>query len=140
MVYEFTNDLRTGHTIIDGEHKTLIKAANDASQAIALGKGMQELESTLYFLASYTKTHFENEGKLQDKYEYPERRRHKLWHESYIRDINLTYSRLKSEGTSPVLVAELERRIHILINHIKQQDTKLADYIREYLEKNPDKI
>lgn len=139
MVYEFTNDLRTGNTIIDGEHKTLIKAANDASQAIALGKGMQELESTLAFLASYTKTHFDNEGKLQDKYEYPERRRHKLWHESYIRDINLTYSRLKSEGTSPVLVAELERRIHILINHIKQQDTKLADYIKHYLENNPDK-
>lgn len=139
MVYEFTNDLRTGNTIIDGEHKTLIKAANDASQAITLGKGMQELESTLSFLASYTKTHFENEGKLQDKYEYPERRRHKLWHESYIRDIDLTYSRLKSEGTSPVLVAELERRIHILINHIKQQDTKLADYIKNYLENNPDK-
>lgn len=139
MAYEFTNDLRTGNTIIDGEHKTLIKAANDASEAINQGKGMQELESTLSFLASYTKTHFDNEGKLQDKYEYPERRRHKLWHESYIRDINLTYTRLKTEGTSPVLVAELERRIRILITHIKEQDTKLANYIKEYCEKNPDK-
>lgn len=134
MIYEFTNDLRTGNSIIDGEHKTLIKAANDALQAIEQGKGMHELESTLAFLASYTKTHFSNEGNLQDKYEYPDRRRHKLWHESYIRDIDLTYSRLKSEGTSPVLVAELERRIKILISHIKEQDTKVANHIKSCTE------
>lgn len=95
---------------------------------------MHELESTLAFLASYTKTHFSNEGNLQDKYEYPDRRRHKLWHESYIRDIDLTYSRLKSEGTSPVLVAELERRIKILISHIKEQDTKVANHIKSCTE------
>ena len=136
MYYEFTDDLKTGNTTIDSEHRTLIKAANDALQAIKQGKGIQELESTVAFLASYTKTHFGNEGSLQDKYEYPDRRRHKLWHESYIRDIELTYSRLQKEGTSPVLVSELERRIVILISHIKEQDTKVAAHIQMCIDNN----
>lgn len=134
MYYEFTDDLKTGNSIIDSEHRTLIKAANDALQAIKQGRGMLELESNVAFLASYTKTHFGNEGSLQDKYEYPDRRRHKLWHESYIRDIELTYNRLQKEGTSPVLVSELVRRINILITHIKEQDTKVAKHIQHCID------
>ena len=61
MIYKWSDDLLTGNTQIDTEHKELIKAINDLLEACSKGKGRAEIEKTVKFLSSYTKTHFTNE-------------------------------------------------------------------------------
>ena len=129
MRYEFSDDLRTGNTIIDTEHKTLIQAADDAMQDISNGKGKESIQKTTTFLSEYTKTHFAHEEELQEKSKYPDIVAHKVWHKQFVATLSDTAAKISRDGISSLSVIELTRSIGALITHIKTEDKKLANHI-----------
>jgi len=131
MAYKWSNDLQTGNMQIDTEHKELIKAINNLLEACNGGKGRAEIEKTVNFLSSYTKTHFRHEEVLQNKYNYPDYNNHKKYHQSFIDAVESIREKLLANGPSIVLVGEVNSKVgNWIINHIKREDTKVAEHIR----------
>lgn len=131
MKYQWSNDLEVGNIQIDTEHKSLINAINDLLEACSGGRGRAELEKTVNFLASYTRTHFAHEEVLQKKYNYPDYNNHKKYHEGFISTVDSIRERLLKEGPSIVLVGEVNLKVgEWLIKHIKREDVKVAAHIK----------
>lgn len=131
MAYKWSDELLTGNVQIDTEHKELIKAINDLLEACSKGKGRAELERTVKFLSSYTKTHFGREEVLQMKYNYPDYKNHKEYHKYFIDTVESVHKKLLSDGPSIVLVGEINSKVASwIIKHIKTEDVKVAAHIR----------
>lgn len=131
MAYKWSDELLTGNVQIDTEHKELIKAINDLLEACSKGKGRAELERTVKFLSSYTKTHFGHEEVLQMKYNYPDYKNHKEYHKYFIDTVESVHNKLLSDGPSIVLVGEINSKVASwIIKHIKTEDVKVAAHIR----------
>ncbi|RDY22979.1 hemerythrin [Romboutsia maritimum] len=131
MAYNWSNDLQTGNMQIDTEHKELIKAINNLLEACSTGKGRAEIEKTVNFLSSYTKTHFAHEEVLQKKYNYPDYNNHKKYHQSFIDTVESIREKILANGPSIVLVGEVNSKVgNWIINHIKREDVKVAAHIR----------
>lgn len=130
-MYELTKELETGNTIIDNEHRELIKAINNLLDACSKGQGRAQIESTMEFLKNYTSQHFAHEEQLQLKSKYPDYKNHKQYHEGFKRVVSDIEQQFKSEGPSIVLVGKVNSSIAgWLLNHIKREDKKVAAHIK----------
>lgn len=131
MAYQFTKDLETGNALIDSEHRQLIQAINDLLDACSQGRGRDKLAQTAKFLYDYTSKHFADEEKLQQQYKYPEYPQHRQYHEAFKKTVAEFNRKLEEQGPTVVLVGEINMALAgWLINHIKQEDKKLAAFIR----------
>ncbi|CEN82722.1 hemerythrin-like metal-binding protein [[Clostridium] sordellii] len=131
MIYKWSDELLTGNTQIDTEHKELIKAINDLLEACSKGKGRAEIEKTVKFLSSYTKTHFGHEEVLQMKYKYPDFENHKKYHKHFVDTVDNIQKKLLADGPSIALVGEINSKVaNWIISHIKREDVKVAAHIR----------
>ena len=135
MAYKWSDDLLTGNIQIDTEHKELIAAINDLLDACSKGKGRAELEKTVEFLSSYTKTHFAHEQVLQRKYGYPDYNNHIKYHKYFIDQVENIHKKLLTTGANVALVGEINSKVgNWIIKHIKTEDVKVAKHIKSKLE------
>lgn len=131
MAYQMTPDLLTGNSLIDTEHKQLFDAINSLLDACSKGQGRAEIEKTTKFLYDYTSKHFADEEKLQIQSRYPEYQTHKQLHEGFKKSVLELNKKLTEQGATVALVGEVNSLIAgWLINHIKREDKKLAEYLK----------
>jgi hemerythrin len=131
MAYVWDKNLETGHTLIDNQHKQLVRAVNDLQEANVAGKGAEEIERTIDFLLGYTIKHFKDEEALQLEYGYPDYYEHVSYHREFKRQVDQLAQRMKEEGPTRELVNEITQHIgNWLIHHIKSDDLKMASYIQ----------
>lgn len=131
MAYEWDASLETGDARIDSQHKTLIQAINNLLDACSSGRGKDELESTTRFLYEYTVRHFSDEEKLQRESDYPDMAAHRTYHDGFKAVVLDLCNQLKQQGATTILVAKVNTAIAgWLINHIKNEDVKVAAHIR----------
>ena len=57
MKYELTPDLLTGSQQIDMQHRQLFEAVNRLMDACSMGKGRDQIQSTITFLSDYVVKH-----------------------------------------------------------------------------------
>lgn len=131
MSYIFTKDLETGVAQIDTQHRALFDAMNRLADACSQGKGREEANKTLLFLNDYIITHFNDEEKLQLKYDYPERIKHKGYHDQFKLSVKNMIDEYHKEGASIVLLGKINSKVGMwLLNHIKREDSKLGVFIK----------
>lgn len=131
MAYSWDKSLETGNASIDEQHKSIINAINALLDACSQGKGRNELEPTLKFLQDYVVKHFNDEEKLQLKYNYPEYKAHKEKHEAFKKVVIEIVDEFNKSGASIQLVAKVNSSIAgWLITHIKSEDKKVAIHIK----------
>lgn len=131
MTY-WKDSLLVGVTLIDNEHRKLVKAIDQLMEACMQGKGRSAIEETLSFTVSYTKEHFSDEEKLQAQYAYPGMAAHKLLHSQFVRDINALYNDFEQSGPNVALTGKLNKTlVDWLINHISTEDKKLGEHINK---------
>lgn len=131
MLIEWNNDLTTGNSKIDEQHKELINRFNGILDACNHGKGKAEVKNLLQFLAEYVKSHFAMEEELQQRYLYPEYTTHKQEHAGFIRDFNKLQNQFDEEGATLSLVIQTNQAlVDWLIRHINGTDKKLAAFLR----------
>ncbi len=131
MAFNWTDELKTGNDIIDGEHKQLIRAINALLDACSEGRGRQIIEKAVNFLVEYTINHFAHEEKLQLECSFPEYKEHKAFHDGYIKQIQQIKDKLTETGATIAMVADVNLKAGILINHIKTSDKRLAKFIQD---------
>ena len=131
MAYQFTKDLETGNNVIDSEHRQLIDAVNSLLDACAKGQGRTQLLDTAHFLLDYTKKHFSDEEAIQMKNHYPDYTRHKKIHEDFKKTAADLVTKIENEGPTVANVNQINTLLAgWLLNHIKGEDKKLANYLK----------
>ena len=130
MYAEFTDDLVTGNTLIDSQHKELIDKINDLLKSCEERSNQSGAARMLNYLADYTEFHFSEEEKLQAEIEYPGMEKHKEEHEKLRRVVKELYEMLEEEeGPSEAFVEQANKNvIQWLYSHIKGFDRSVAEY------------
>ena len=131
MEIEWSDDLDTGISVIDEQHKELFRRINALLAACQESKARDAVGDVLKFLEDYIVIHFIAEENIQLHYSYPGYPLHKAMHESFIIDIEGLKKQFEEEGSSAAMVERTNKvAIEWLLNHIKRMDKELADYLK----------
>ncbi|MDR1931484.1 MAG: bacteriohemerythrin [Spirochaetales bacterium] len=123
-------DLATGNREIDSQHKQLFRLTSNLAAACLNGQGAGMLGETLDFLAAYTVRHFTDEENLQLAHNYPAYTEHKKLHDGFKETVAGLIAQYKTGGSSEELLEKVNSVIvHWLVEHIKQEDSKIAAHI-----------
>ena len=128
--YEVTPDLETGNDLIDSEHRTLFDAINDLMDACSSGQGRSKIGETADFLADYVDKHFADEEDLQRQNHYPHYQSHHNFHVNYKQKIRELADEIRVDGPSVKNLGEINSQASVLINHIRHEDKRLAEFIK----------
>jgi len=123
----WNDGFRLGIRKIDEEHAIFLNILNALEDAVAHGRGNQEVGKTIDDLMLYAYNHFAGEEKLLRDYEYPDYEHHRKIHETAtdkILELANTYQ--VNSGNAKQLVLVLTEW---LIKHIQGTDKKCAQYL-----------
>jgi len=131
MTMNWTEDLSVGVAEIDGQHKELIARSNGLFDAIAQGRGKDELARLLAFLQVYIVTHFELEELYMRQYAYPDQDSHRGEHRTFVRTVNDMRAALEKAGPTDALVAYARTEIvEWLLRHIAETDKAFGGFLK----------
>jgi len=132
MYIEWRDDLITGVDEIDQQHKELFARFNLLLDACQKGKGREEVEKVLQFLASYVKTHFRAEEEIQLTSGFPDVVTHREAHRNFIRGLDGLAQEFRDEGASlPLVIKTNQMMVAWLIDHILKMDKALAEFLHK---------
>jgi hemerythrin len=121
-----------GNEEIDRQHKMLFSLVNQLAVACMDGTDKERLSKTLSFLGEYTEQHFSFEETLQIFAKYPDYARHKKLHDDFVGTVGELVERFDKNGSSAELSSDVNKIVvKWLIHHIKKEDMKVGDFIRE---------
>jgi hemerythrin len=131
MAISWDDRLLTGVTEIDNQHKEIFTRVNKFLDACKGQAGKSEVEDTIKFLGDYCIKHFNNEEIIQKQYGYPDMTNHIAAHTEFKNKFTELKARFDKEG--PTIGFKLVFNtavIEWLIQHIKGNDRKVADFIK----------
>ena len=131
MRYEVTQDLITGNSLIDSEHRQLFAAVNDLMDACSQGRGRDQIQQTVRFLNDYVMKHFGDEERLQTQSKYPNYPAHKQFHDGYRRQLSQVTQELLQKGATVKALGDLNNVVAVLVSHIRTEDKRLARHVKE---------
>lgn len=140
MTIEFDDNLITGNSTIDEQHKELIDRIKQFVDSCQNGDAKIKAIKMLDYLADYTDFHFTEEEKLQEDVNYPGLKEHKEKHEEFRKTLKSLDNFLEeSEGPTDAFVSQVEANVvNWLFNHIKTFDRSVAEYI--FIRDNPGRL
>ncbi|MBD2258342.1 hemerythrin family protein [Pseudanabaena sp. FACHB-2040] len=129
--FEWTDSLSVGVPMIDTQHKELIAAFNDLSDAIEQGTGSTSIKKLLVFLQYFTEWHFGQEESCAAKHKCPIAGTNQQAHAKFLEIFGELKTRYRESGASE----EIARQVHTqladwLVSHIMTIDTQLGQCIR----------
>jgi hemerythrin len=130
--FSWSDDLTSGVSLIDHQHKDLIKRINQFVAACETEDLSATVGLLMRFLTIYIDDHFASEETLMDSSRYPERDRHLAQHAYFRQEMAAIQADLAA--TAPT--AAIARRARTLPvdwfrNHITQTDLALATYLKQ---------
>lgn len=131
MNITFDDNLITGNSTIDSQHKELIDRIQQFVTACESGDGKIKAIKMLDYLDEYTNFHFQEEEDLQKKVSYPEFSNHHAKHEEFKNSIQELYDYLtENEGPDDQFIEQVKLNVvDWLFHHIKTFDRSVAEYI-----------
>jgi len=127
---ELTADLETGVAAIDKQHRELFSWANALSENDVVADE-KKLKEALDNLDSYVVYHFRTEEEAMDTYSYDRLKKHREQHHRLMSEVGQLYGRVKREGASKGLLAELQYILADWFNlHIMEWDKPLATFLK----------
>lgn len=134
MAIKWTEDLATGVTVIDNQHKELFNRANALIDATSQSKGKEEITTLLNFLGEYVVSHFEMEELYMSKYNYPDFQLQKAQHMEFLKEFSDLKNRYEKEGVTSHFVIVVQNRVFSwLRNHICKVDKALGVFLKTRL-------
>ncbi|TAN41784.1 MAG: bacteriohemerythrin [Nitrospirae bacterium] len=131
MAIEWTEELATGVTIIDDQHKELFRRINALLEACSRGKGKEEIARVIQFLEDYVISHFSEEEERMQQSSYPAYAEHKAQHEEFKRNFAEVKQLFETNGPAVFVVIKTN---HVVIDwlkaHIKRIDRAFGAFLQ----------
>lgn len=129
--FEWSDQLSVGVPVIDTQHKELINAFNDLSDAIEQGTGASAIKKLLTFLKYFTEWHFEQEEACAAKHTCAVA---EINHQAHTRFLSI-FSTLQTEYRESGASEAIARKAHAqladwLVSHIMTIDTQIGTCVR----------
>ena len=122
--------LSIGITLIDEQHKSLIKKLNDVSLAIENGLGQREITKTLEFLSEYAEFHFSAEEKHMKENGFPGLEQQKVAHLEFMDTLSNLEQVFEEEGSTSALSDAINNFLfNWLTNHIQGLDQEFGVFL-----------
>ncbi|MDR2211140.1 MAG: bacteriohemerythrin [Spirochaetaceae bacterium] len=124
-------NLATGTEKIDSQHKQIFRLTGNLIAAYHGEQGITVMENTLDFLVSYLQRHLADEEALQIECRYPYYDEHKKLHDDFAEKILALAGDFKQNGSAGDLLEKIDAIVaRWLIDHIKSEDLKFAEYLK----------
>jgi hemerythrin len=131
MAVLWNDNLASGSTEIDDQHKELFKRIDGLLNALEKGSGREKVAEIVQYLTDYVVFHFGNEENYMAKYAYSSASAHKAQHEQFVKNFLKLKERLMREGINAQLTEDTKQLVvDWLINHIKYSDRALGMYLK----------
>jgi hemerythrin len=131
MQIKWSDDLLTGHAIIDEQHREIFARAEVFWEKGRFGDSGNQLHQMLQFFEDYTNQHLSQEEAMQQEKGYPDFEAHRKEHDDYRKQYLALKKQYRASGAHPYLgIKAVVFTIDWLTNHIKKTDKALAAYIR----------
>jgi hemerythrin len=127
---EWKEEYSIGISIIDKEHKELIRIMNAAMVAKQHGDNIDEISGLLKELTTYALKHFSTEESYMIEFNYPEFQYHKEEHHDFSEKA-IAYCNRVIEGDYHISNEIFEYLKEWLVNHIQITDKKYVECFRE---------
>ena len=132
MLKTWTDDYALSIQTIDEQHKGFFEACHRLYDAILNCEGEKMVEESVAFLRDYASRHFQTEESFMAKHAYPHLEQHKKLHTEFLEVLDSLMDELELFGPSQHLADRaLEISQEWLINHIIEEDTRYAQYIKD---------
>lgn len=126
----WTDDLLTGISEMDKQHKWLLDEINKLHHAINnVDSDDDETGEALYGFVNYTFNHFIMEEEMFNRLGYPEEEAHVAQHNKFTADVHNLMTR--HEKGEPIDVKTLELLNNWLCNHIVKTDKAYIPFMAE---------
>lgn len=130
VIAQWSDELATGMTKVDDQHKELIRMVNEFHDALSKGKGKEAVGKTINFLSDYVVDHFKNEEKLMLDHNFPGYVIHKSQHEQFLKEFSDLVKEVNAATATSFLAIRVQRAVvQWLINHIMNVDKQMAKFI-----------
>jgi hemerythrin len=131
-IFQWENSLEIGIDTIDRQHRGLIQKLDDLAQAVLKKQGKDKIRTMMRFMEEYGEQHFADEERFMIFYEYPGLEGQRKNHEKVRETTKRLMEQLESKNDMESFAASVQRYlIDWLILHIKTEDMKFGDYIKE---------
>jgi hemerythrin-like metal-binding protein len=136
MQFSWTDDLYTGSTLIDGDHRKLVDLVNAFFQSMQSGQGNGRVGKTMNDLIAYTGEHFSREDAEMKRIEYVAALAHKTEHSKLLKQLVKLKQMLDAGGrmNTPAVAAFLSGWLR---DHILAADMKLAAALKQQRSSTP---
>ncbi|MDH7603918.1 MAG: bacteriohemerythrin [Melioribacter sp.] len=115
---------------LDNQHKKLVSIINELHDAMKKGESSKVLTKILFEMAAYTKTHFKSEEELFDKYNYPDKIKHKKEHDMFVKKVDDFMTEYKS-GKTNISFELMNFLTKWLTNHIQVSDKAYSGFLNK---------
>lgn len=127
---EWEDKYSVGISIVDEEHKELIRIMNAAIVAKQHSANVDEITKLLKELTVYALKHFSTEESYMVEFNYPEFQYHKEEHSDFSNK-TITYCNRVIEGNYNIASEILEYLKKWLVNHIQITDKKYVECFKK---------
>lgn len=128
--FSWTDDLYTGSSLIDGDHRRLIVLVNALFETMESGQTSERMSKAMNDLIAYTEEHFGREEAQMERIQYVAALAHKSEHSKLIKQIAELRDMLDAGGriNVPAVCAFLGEWLR---DHILTTDMKLAAALKK---------
>jgi hemerythrin len=131
MSFEWSDDLATGVSDIDSQHRELISRLNRLIASCTGGSDTGEVGRYLEFLREYIAFHFAAEEREMTGHRYPKLAEHEAEHELFKKRVNAICRSHAEHGAGiAVLLMTIQSSGDWLLNHIQGTDREMAAYLK----------
>ncbi len=127
---DWTSDLSVEVSIIDEQHKELVRLINELADAMGQGQAKESMMDIISGLGKYTVTHFNTEEMYFRKFSYVNEADHKKEHDDFVSKIH-GFEREIQEGNTKLSFEVLKFLKDWLMKHIKGTDKKYISCFHE---------
>lgn len=126
----WSDELLTGFTEIDEQHRELFAAVDRLNEALARGELSVALH-TVHFVERYVLSHFAAEEALMRSRGFPGLEGHTASHDAFVQSFLSKRANFEAEGSLGQLMVELSDWLGAwLHNHVCTSDAEMARYLR----------
>jgi len=134
--FELTNDLCTGITDIDDQHRTILELGNRVVALSAIREDEKIIEEALRFLTDYVVYHFAAEEYAMTQFRFPNADHHRAWHGRFRNEVLGYVDRTKIIGLPKDLRLQVSFAFeNWLLEHVRITDLGLARFLQQHRDK-----
>jgi hemerythrin-like metal-binding protein len=133
---DWNPDWATGVEEIDQQHRAWFDQIEVLMEAIHLDEATLRIPGLLAFLAKYVEAHFRGEEAQMEASSYPDLDAHRAIHNDMRDKVAQLVRQFETDPTS-VTEAVLDFQTDWLIDHINQEDRRMAHHLIQWALKHP---